>query len=86
MDTLLEVVATTPVIRTQPMPDPDEEWGAIVLEEGDTRTSTVTIHQAVPGGRVAKEAAGGAPFFISDTSVAALGAQLDGSAASASDY
>jgi len=80
MESLLEVVATTPVSRATPMPSPAAQWGEIRLEEGAQRTSVVTLHQAVPGGRVAQESAGGPPFFISDDSLAALGAQLAGKA------
>jgi hypothetical protein len=59
------------------LPAPEgEPWGRIALAETDGKVSAVLIYQELPGGRLAVEEAGGAPFFLSSTALGQLAVAL----------
>lgn len=72
-DAALNALADARVSRVEPAPAPEgPAWGEIVLGEGDDAPARVRLHQAVDGGRVAQDAAGGAPMVVSDGTISAL--------------
>jgi len=61
---LLMALMQTEVNRTVATPPAGAESGRIQLTETQGRIETLTLHQDVPGGRVAQDLAGGPPFLI----------------------
>jgi len=78
-DGVLNVLADIRVDRRASGPPPSgDAWGEVALGEGGAPAARVQLYQAVEGGRVAQDAAGGDPFVVGDADLASLEATLTG--------
>lgn len=78
---VLRIADTLEVDRSVPAPAPEgAPWGFLALHEGEVRVERVSLHQAVEGGRVAVDAAGGPPFLVGDAAMTSLRRALAGGA------
>lgn len=78
-DGVLNALADIRVDRRAPAPPPSgDAWGEIALGEGDAPPARVQLYQAVVGGRVAQDVAGGDPFVVGDGALSSLEAALAG--------
>jgi Domain of unknown function (DUF4340) len=83
---VLRIVDTLEVDRSVAAPAPEgAPWGFLALHEGAVRVERVSLYQAVPGGRVGVDAAGGPPFVVGDAAMSSLRRALAADAAPLGD-